>query len=318
LVANDAVLAALLDRISALQTQLDQLLMRYTEKHPDVIAVRREMEILALQYGLADGLSAAAAPLSQIPGQVSPGAAVTDAAPAATTVVASTVGSGEPSVQPAVLRGGAISPAKMQLLQANFALVDADRKLQAAQASLKLVEELARTSPEAESGLEQLNRERALIKTNYEELLRRRESAAMRSAADLSSGAEQFRIIVAPTIPDQPSAPDRRTFILLGTLFAVIGGSALAYALGLLRGTFVSAAEAEATLGVPVIARLSSRRGVLTQVSQSADALMLVGAVAGLFAAAFVLSAATQLMSPIRTEIYRLFDGALGSILGLM
>jgi polysaccharide chain length determinant protein (PEP-CTERM system associated) len=313
LLANDKTFPALIDRMAALQAQLNQLLLVYTERHPDVIATRRELAALSAQFDLEDGLSSTAQPFTVIPGQVPPGDAVKSAASEVTP------GSQSATSQPAALSqqpGAApMSNAKMQLLQATFAVLDANRKVVAAESELKAIEEMSSSAPAAEMGLEQLNRDQLVLKENFEQLLRRRESARMRTAADLSTGAEQFRIIVAPSIPDEPAGPDRRTYLLLGALFAVASGAGLAYALGLLRGTFVSAAEAEAALGLPVIARLENRHGMLSSVSKSADAMALLAGVGGIFIGAYILSAATDLLSPLRTEIYRLFEGGIGAFI---
>jgi hypothetical protein len=223
--------------------------------------------------------------------------------------------------QPAANQPGATPVAQkqpsglqMQLLQANFAVLDADRKVTAAEAALRQIEAYSATAPEAEATLEQLNRDYALLKENHDQLLRRRESARITNAAGMSSSADQFRIIQSPNIPKAPSGPDRSTFLLLGALLSVGAGGALAYALGLLRGTFVSAAEAEAALGLPVIARLTNRHGMFSRVSQSADALILLGGIVAIFVAAYVLSNATGLLVPIRAEIYHLLETDFGQM----
>jgi uncharacterized protein involved in exopolysaccharide biosynthesis len=315
----DGSLPAVIDRLNALQAQLNTLLMQYTERHPDVVATRREIAQLSEQYGLGDAAAAAAQPVSTVPGGPSPASAVNSAVGApASGAPASNGATSQPAALSAPARApssGVISGAKMRLLQANFAVAEADRRIAAAQAELAVIETMMTTAPQAETTLEDLNRDLLVTKENYEQLLRRRESARMRTAADLSSGAEQFRIIVAPSVPDEPAGPDRRTFLLLGALFSIGAGGGLAYALGLLRGTFVSAAEAEAALGLPVIARLTDRHGVLSRVSQSADALVLLGGVVALFVAAYVLSAATELLTPLRTEIYHLLESATGKVL---
>ncbi len=335
LIATDQTFPLLIDRMGALQTQLNQLLLQYTDKHPDVIATRREIALLSEQYGLSDNIASAAQPFTVLPGQVPPAQAVNSAvgAPTGPALGSPSNLTGAPLAQPtstsyappyatpvaAAARAPVANPvsgAKMQLLQANFAVMDAERKVSAAEAALKVTEQMSATAPAAETGLEQMNRDYAVLKENYEQLLRRRESARMRTAADLSAGTEQFRIIVAPSIPDEPTGPDRRAFLLLGALFAVVIGGGLAYALGLLRGTFVSAAEAEAALGLPVIARLTNRRGVFSRVSQSADAMILTAGVAGIFLAAYVLSAATDLLAPLRTEIYRLIETDITPLIG--
>lgn len=314
----DGALPAVVDRLNALQAQLNTLLLQYTDRHPDVIATRREISLLSEQYGLGDTVASVAQPLTVLPGQVPPESAVNSAvgAPQPGDMQKVSASGPTPIVQPASAPAtAAVTGSKMRLLQANFAVAEADRRIAAAQAELAVIEQMMSTAPAAETTLEQLNRDHVVLKENFEQLIRRRESARMRTAADVAAGAEQFRIVVAPSVPDEPAGPDRSTFLLLGTMFAVAAGAGLAYALGLLRGTFVSATEAEEALGLPVIARLTDRHGVLSRVGASADTLVLLGAIAALFVGAYVLSAATELLTPVRTEIYRLIEVTLGQLL---
>lgn len=315
----DGALPAVVDRLNALQAQLNTLLLQYTDRHPDVIATRREIGLLGEQYGLGDTVASVAAPLTVLPGQVPPESAVNSAVGASQPgeLTKSSASGPKPIVQPvsAPASAAAVSGSKMRLLQANFSIAEAERRIAAAQAELAVVEQMMSTAPTAETTLEQLNRDQLVLKENFEQLIRRRESARMRTDADVAAGAEQFRIIVAPSVPDEPAGPDRQTFLLLGTMFAVAAGAGLAYALGLLRGTFVSATEAEEALGLPVIARLTDRHGVLSHVGASADTLVLLGAIAALFVGAYVLSATTELLTPLRTEVYRLIEVTLGQLL---
>jgi uncharacterized protein involved in exopolysaccharide biosynthesis len=314
----DGALPAVVDRLNALQAQLNTLLLQYTDRHPDVIATRREIALLSEQYGLGDTVASVAQPLTVLPGQVPPESAVNSAvgAPQPGDIAKGPASGPTPIVQPVSAPAtAAVSGGKMRLLQANFAVAEAERRIAAAQAELAVIEQMMGTAPAAETTLEQLNRDHAVLKENFEQLIRRRESARMRTAADVAAGAEQFRIVVAPSVPDEPAGPDRPTFLLLGTMFAVAAGAGLAYALGLLRGTFVSAAEAEEALGLPVIARLTDRHGVLSRVGASADTMVLLGAIMALFVGTYALSAATELLTPLRTEIYRLIEVTLGQLL---
>jgi len=203
----------------------------------------------------------------------------------------------------------------MRLLQANFAVLDADRKLTAALAGLRVLDQYSASAPTAEAAFDKMTRDYTAVKENYDQLVRRRESARISQAAILPSGTEQYRLVEAPSVSDSPAAPDRQTFLLVGAAICLTLGTALAYALGLMRGTFVSAAEAERILGLPVIARVSNTGGVLGSISQSAEVLTLAAGVAGIFVGAYVISAATELLGPIRAEIYRLLETDIGALL---
>jgi len=316
LYATDQTFPAAIDRLTALQAQLSQLLLVFTDQHPDVLATKREIRLLTQQYGLGEDMGAAVAqPFTALPGQVPPSSAVDAAAGAPTQTTPAAVG---PAATPVAAPGRDPSGVQMQLIRANFAVMDAERRVRDAMAAVQAIEAEATLAPVAEQTLEGLNREYAIVKENYEQLIRRRESAKITAAADISSGVEQFRVIEAATLPTAPLSPDRPTFLILGALLAVVTGGAMAYGLGLMRGAFVSAAEAEQTLGLPVIATLADQRGIVSRVSGAVDTMMLAGSIVGIFFAAYVISATAGWFAPLRDEIYRLFGVDLGQLGGLL
>lgn len=309
--ATDQTFPAAIDRLGALQNQLNQLLLQYTDQHPDVIATKREIALLTEQYGLGENLGRVTQPFA--PGQVAPSAAV-DAAIGAPEPAPLTPASASPTFTPAAAETNSM---QMQLVRANFAVLDAERKTRDAEAAVAAIQEQSGTAPAAEAQLDQLTREYAVVKENYEQLVRRRESAKITAAVDLSTGIEQFRVLEEPSLPTGPTSPDRPSILLLAALASVLAGGAIAYGLGLLRGTFVSANEAEQALGLPVIARLANTQGVITRASQLIEVLMLLGAIGGIFAAAYVISATSGWAAPIRDQIYQLFQVGIGRALGL-
>lgn len=310
-VAADPSFPAALARLQALQTELNTLLLTYTDEHPDVQATRREIAALTQQYGLGESMGAEVArPMTNLPGQVTPQPAAATAVNEATQVAAA-------SNDPVRLASNSSpSTSQMRLLQANFNLLDAERQVAAAEAALRALQQYSGSAPVAETTIEQLNRDYAVVKENYEQLIRRRESARMTQAVGLSSGTDQFRILEAPSVASSPWGPDRRFFMLLGAMLAVTAGAGFAYSIGLLRGTFVSAAEAERALGLPVIAQLTGSKGILSRVSKVADGVVLLGIIGAIFLAALVLSAADGLLVPMRAAIYEFLESGAGQVIG--
>lgn len=316
LLATDQTFPAAIDRLGALQAQLNQLLLQYTDNHPDVVSTRREITLLTEQYGLGKNLGQVTKPFAALPGQVSVAPAIGAAGATATqTATATQLDQSGGKLQTAAITTEP-SAIRMQFMQASFAVMDAERRVLAAREAVKVIDQQSTSAPAAEAMLDQITRDYTVLKENYDQLIRRRESARMTQAADLSSGTEQFRIIQTPSIASEPTAPDRKTLLLVGAFLATFAGAALAYGLGLLRGTFVTAAEAEQALGLPVIARLTNTQGVLSRVSSSADALLLMAGTAGIFFAAFVLSSSTGIFAPFRTEIYRFIETNISPLVG--
>jgi hypothetical protein len=150
---------------------------------------------------------------------------------------------------------------------------------------------MASLIPDVEAELSRLNRDYALIKTNYDQLRQRQESARM--ARDLETKAQkvQYRIVDPPKVPLKPSAPNRPLF-LAGVLFAGLGaGAAFAFLLSQLHQTYSTVGRLRSAFTLPVL-------GSITIITSAADrwrrARELVGfslVAASLFAAFFGLLA---------------------------
>ena len=98
----------------------------------------------------------------------------------------------------------------------------------------------ARLKPEIEEELAQLNRDYQVQKTNFDQLLTRRESAKMTGELDESAGVADFRVIDPPRVSPKPVAPDRLK--LLGAVFALslAAGGAVSFMLSQVLPTFTT------------------------------------------------------------------------------
>ena len=74
--------------------------------------------------------------------------------------------------------------------------------------------------PQIEAENTALNRDYAITKGKYEELLSRKEAADLSRRAEVSSEELQFRIIEPPLVPKRPSGPNR---LILYTAVLIIG-----------------------------------------------------------------------------------------------
>ena len=197
----------------------------------------------------------------------------------------------------------------MQFMQASFAVMDAERRVTAAREAVKVIDQQSGTAPAAEATLDQMTRDHTILKENYDQLVRRRESARMTQAADLSSGAEQFRIIQAPSIAERAVVPGSQDVASWWALsLRSRQGPRWPMRLGMLRGTFVTAAEAELALGLPVIARLRTGKAFVASVR-----LRRCAHAAGRHARHFRRGIRSffrrpSLLAPVRTEIYRFIE----------
>lgn len=104
---------------------------------------------------------------------------------------------------------------------------------------------------------DQLNRDYAVMKAQYDKLLADREDIRLRGQMQSSTDSVKFRIIDPPSSPRAPSAPDR-VLMLTGVLIAgLLAGVAAAFAMSQLQTGFVTANSLAAVTGMRVIGSIS-------------------------------------------------------------
>jgi len=97
---------------------------------------------------------------------------------------------------------------------------------------------VANALPQIETEFVQLTRDYEVIKSRYDKLLERRESAQMSGDVEASDAVMGFRIIDPPQVPSTPIAPDRLRLVSLVLLAALGVGLGIAFMLSQLRPTF--------------------------------------------------------------------------------
>jgi polysaccharide chain length determinant protein (PEP-CTERM system associated) len=192
LAANPATEAApeIDARIAVLSKQLDELLRKYTDQHPDVVATRRLIQQLEEQKVIElDARRRAAAKAGK-------------------------------SAATASDRNPVFQQLRISLAESEATLAAARAKLAGYEAQYKALKAQAQLVPQVEAEFAQLNRDYDVQKKTYESLLARRESAAMGKDVQDSGGA-RFRVIDPPRVSSEP-VPPRRIFLLIGVLIASI------------------------------------------------------------------------------------------------
>ena len=219
-------------RIQAQQSNLDGLLQSFTEQHPDVISARRMIHDLQQQKKKQiEELRRAAL--------ASPPAANNDSNPVYQEL-SSVVASSE--VQVAALK------ARVAEYSSRY-----NRALEA-----------IRSVPELESEASQLNRDYAINKKNYEDLVARRESASMSGELDMAAGVADFRLIDPPRVSPKPVSPNRLVLLPLAMLLSLASGLFTAFVASQLRPVFHSLSELRAKVEFPML-------GVVSMVATDTD-----------------------------------------------
>jgi polysaccharide chain length determinant protein (PEP-CTERM system associated) len=207
-------------RIAAINKNLDQLRLQYTEAHPDIVAAKRLLADLekqkkeeAKKHKKSADPGANYSPMLQ---QLNVQLSVAEARVASLT-------------------------ARVNMLASR---VDATRTQ-------------LTSAPEVEAELAQLNRDYQINHENYQKLVERRESAKL--SGDLSSASDMlsFRVIDPPSVPLTPSGPNRIRLFTIVFGAALAAGLATALLLSQVRPTFLSQAALRDVTGMPILGTVS-------------------------------------------------------------
>lgn len=210
-----------LSQMQQVQAHLNELLLKYTDKYPDVIAAKQNLaalqrkrteEIAALRRGDADA---------------------------------------------AALSGVSNSPVYQSI---QVALNKADVSIAALRAELgqhqqraKELEHLLNTTPQLEAEFAQLSRDYDINKKQYTALLANYDKARLGERAG-TAGAVRFAMVQPPVVSYAPVFPPRGLLLSIVLIAALAVGGALAYALNQLHPVIGSPTALRRLTGIPVLA----------------------------------------------------------------
>jgi polysaccharide chain length determinant protein (PEP-CTERM system associated) len=211
-------------RIQSHEQALDELLLKFTEKHPDIIGLRRTIAQLKRER-------------EQEVNQYR-----------ATT----TAGDGE-TVSP----GLEIDPVSQEL---RIALGQEEGNIAALQVRVKEykrrvadLESKMDMVPTVEAEMKALNRDYDTIRQNYQALLARREQVRLSQDADQTTDDIRFRIVEPPRVPLEPASPNRPLFATAVLGLGISGGMGLAFLIAQLRPTFDTRRSVMQATRIPVL-----------------------------------------------------------------
>jgi hypothetical protein len=165
-------------------------------------------------------------------------------------------------------------------------------KLRLACDEVKELESRAFVAPQIEAQMTKLNRDYDVLKSQYEQLLSRREQAKLSRDREENGDKLQFRIIEPPKVPIAPQGPNRPLLLTAVLPIACGAGMSFAVALGLLYGAYSSAKQLSAELGLPVIGTVSfvhHGRGLAKRRAEGAVFAVLCAGVLGIYFVLMVL-----------------------------
>lgn len=207
--------------IKEAEARLQEYLLRYTEKHPDVqiaretlaqLQLRRSRELEALGRGpsLASGAS----------------------------------------TNPVVQR------IQLALNEAEVDIAALRNELAAKERSVAQLRSLVNVVPEVESELLGLNRTYEFTRSQYNELVARLDKANLGQEAE-STESIKFEVVNPPSAAFKPVKPNRPLLMSAVLVLALAAGAALAFVLHMLKPVFHSSRALQDATGVPVLGVVS-------------------------------------------------------------
>jgi polysaccharide chain length determinant protein (PEP-CTERM system associated) len=213
-----------LSRIQEAQAKLDELLLRFTDRHPDVIAARATLDELK-QRRIAELASLRRG----------------DAGAVASS------GAGNNPVYQAI---------QLELNKENVEIAALRRELIQHQSTVAELRQRLNSAPQVEAEFQQLNRDYTVNKAQYTALLESYQKARLGERAD-NAGSVRFEVVLPPTAPATPASPKRVTLLGGLWLFAIAVGAGVAYALHLLKPIVSSVPVVNEMTGFPVLGVVS-------------------------------------------------------------
>jgi polysaccharide chain length determinant protein (PEP-CTERM system associated) len=210
--------------------QLDVLLLKDTDQHPDVIAQRRLI-----------------GSLKEEPIPVRPAKAGKNA-------------SGELGQDADTLRRSVPNQVydqlKVKLIDADTLVISLQRQRDDALRYRERLEKTQREQPSLIAEYQNMDRDYSVLQRNYDALLSRLQSANIAQAADTQADKVKLQIIDPPEIPRLPVAPNR-TLLITGVLLGGLGtGAGMMVLFGQFDRSFSSVNDLRA-LGLPVLGGIS-------------------------------------------------------------
>jgi polysaccharide chain length determinant protein (PEP-CTERM system associated) len=263
-------------RISAMKNEVEGLLQRYTEKHPDIRQIRAR--IRSLEDERKDIVEKHEAEAAKAPENPEP-------AP-----VASQAASGSPQMPNPVYQ-----QIKVALASAEASVASLGARVAEYQTRMDKLKQSSRLVPELEAEFSQLNRDYEIHRTNYNNLVSRRESASISEEMD-ATGVAEFRLIEPPRVAPEPVAPNRLILLTVVLLAAIVVGAGASFVVSQVRPVFHDGRALAEAAGAPVLGSVSMLLADERKRYERRRSVVFFGGIGGLVAAYVAMLAFVSLV----------------------
>lgn len=239
-----------LSRLRDAEARLQELLLRFTDKHPEVVALRETIDQLNVRYEeeletLRTGVGADG---SSIPR------------------------SSNPVYQQIQV---SLNEVEVEIAALNGEISDRERRI-------RDLQELLDTAPEVEAEFARLNRDYGVTRAQYDSLVQRLETARLSEMAD-ETGAVKFEVIDPPDAATLPVGPNRGLLVTASLMFGLLAGGGVAFMRNVNNPVYYEPARLASKTGVPVIGAIGIAFPAVDRRDRRVDARFVTVALGGLF-----------------------------------
>jgi polysaccharide chain length determinant protein (PEP-CTERM system associated) len=217
-------------KVQQAEESLRQMMLRYTDQHPEVIAQKK----------LIESLKGRGAEMASPKGGAAAGGGDTSASTTPKRSVPNPV----------------YDQLKIKLIESDTQVASLTRQRDDMVKSQDRLDKISKEQPGLFAEYQNMDRDYNVLRKNYEELLGRLQSANIAQAADTQADKVKLQIIDPPEVPRIPVAPNR-PLLVTGVL---LGGLAVGLGITVLFGQFdrsFSSVDELRSLGLPVLGGIS-------------------------------------------------------------
>jgi len=207
-------------KLQLYENQLADLLNQYTDKYPDVLALKAKIAELKANKNSGKDINKAD---DEVPAEFNP----------------------------------VYQEMKVQLSKAGVEIQILKTKLIEQRKYVKKLKGSIDIIPEVEAKLAKLNRDYAITKVRYRDLVERRESASLAQSVGQSISDVTFRVIDPPIVPTQASGPKRLLLLAGALVLALAAGLGWSFLRFMLQPTFFEIHQVCEKTGLPVLGTVS-------------------------------------------------------------
>ncbi len=216
-------------RIAELQGQLDELLVRFTDRHPQVSILQQSIDDLKLKKLNSSGGTSNSAALIQ------------------KSIVYQKLST--------LLAEAEADVSKLRARDSNY-----ESRIDALKGTVDSL-------PEVEAELKQLDRDYETVRNQHETLLTKREAARLTGNIGSDSNDVKIQLLDPPFVPSRPTDPDRLILNALTLIASIIVGVLAAFFLSMLHPVFYNQRSLEHLTQIPVLGSVSLNQRPAERVS---------------------------------------------------